>query len=67
MPTHKQLKKNKQQSNRIPGGNELKPGTKRDQEPSQWDGVKTSPSFWARADITRHTLGQAWGIRKTGR
>lgn len=49
------------------GGNELPKGSQRKQFPSRWDEVKSPPSFWERNDINRHSLGMAWGIKKSHR
>ena len=57
------MRKSKQSGS--PGGNEMRAGSKREQEPSRWDGVRTPPSIWERTDLFRRTLGQAWGIRKS--
>lgn len=56
-------KKNKKYIGSL-GGNELPKGSHRKQSPSRWDGVKTPPSIWERTDITRSSLGMAWGIKK---
>lgn len=48
-----------------PGGNQLKPGSRREWKPSKWDLVSSPPSIWQRTDISRATLGMAWGITKS--
>lgn len=65
MPTNRQIRKLQKEKNRIPGGNELKPGSRRKQEPSYWEGVHTPPSIWNRTDRFRTTLGTAWGIARS--
>ena len=58
-------KKDKKKLTPSLGGNELPKGSRRIQGPSRWDGVKTPPSFWDRADMIRSSLGMSWGIKQS--